>query len=43
MLFRGTGALDRARRELRMALDLYHELGMVFWQEPSQAELVDLQ
>jgi hypothetical protein len=42
MLFRRTGAPDRARRELGMALDLYHELGMVFWQEPTQAELVDL-
>ncbi|HSF01724.1 MAG TPA: tetratricopeptide repeat protein, partial [Solirubrobacterales bacterium] len=42
VLNRRIGAVDRARPELRMALDLYHELGMVFWQEPTRAALVDL-
>jgi len=43
LLYRRTGALDRGRRELRIAGDLYHELGMVFWQEPINGELVELQ
>jgi hypothetical protein len=43
LLCRRTGAFDRARRELRMAGDLYHELNMAFWQEPISADVVDLQ
>jgi tetratricopeptide (TPR) repeat protein len=31
VLHRRAGALDRARRELRMACDLYREMDMTFW------------
>jgi hypothetical protein len=36
------GALDRARRELGAAGDLYRDMGMTHWQERADAELGDI-
>jgi DNA-binding NtrC family response regulator/tetratricopeptide (TPR) repeat protein len=41
-LSRRTGGLDRARRELGVARDLYRELGMTVWLERTDAELTAL-
>jgi hypothetical protein len=41
-LSRRTGSLDRARRELGVARDLYQEMGMTFWLERTSAELTEL-
>jgi tetratricopeptide (TPR) repeat protein len=41
-LARRTGAIDLACRELGTARDLYREMEMTFWLEPTEVELVEL-
>jgi tetratricopeptide (TPR) repeat protein len=42
VLYLRTEALDRARRELGMARDLYREMDMTLWREQTDADLVEL-
>jgi transcriptional regulator with AAA-type ATPase domain/tetratricopeptide (TPR) repeat protein len=42
LLSRRTGTRDRACHELGVARDLYREMGMTFWLERTDAELIEL-
>jgi hypothetical protein len=43
VLYRRTEARDRARREFGVARDLYQELGMAFWRERTDVQLLEAQ
>jgi len=43
LLYRRTGARERAQRDLGLARDLYREMGMAFWLERTDVELAELQ
>jgi hypothetical protein len=41
-LYRRTGKREQARQHLTTAMTMYREMGMTFWREQAEAEMIEL-